>query len=168
MNPAKKLPSTVNSFSTSSSTLKTSLTSCFQSTPFMSHIHDPDSHVLHLFPITDCCKVDEPGQVPHIGGLSHFGTVRRTSAHRMWQFNSTCISSSTKKKWDELQFISNYSSSLPKWIDLGWLSICLMYPFQQCLMLLQHRKLQLSFHILQRTLFVIHREMCQIMCWNEL
>lgn len=24
----------------------------------------------------DCCKVDEPGQVPHIGGLSHFGTVR--------------------------------------------------------------------------------------------
>lgn len=23
----------------------------------------------------DCCKVDEPGQVPHIGGLSHFGTV---------------------------------------------------------------------------------------------
>lgn len=49
----------------------------------MSHCHDPDSHVLHLFPITDCCKVDEPGQVPHIGGLSHFGTVRkRTSAHR--------------------------------------------------------------------------------------
>lgn len=27
-------------------------------------------------PWADCCKVDEPGQVPHIGGLSHFGTVR--------------------------------------------------------------------------------------------
>lgn len=26
-------------------------------------------------PWADCCKVDEPGQVPHIGGLSHFGTV---------------------------------------------------------------------------------------------
>lgn len=23
----------------------------------------------------DCCLVDEPGRVPHIGGLSHFGTV---------------------------------------------------------------------------------------------
>lgn len=26
-------------------------------------------------PWADCCKVDEPGRVPHIGGLSHFGTV---------------------------------------------------------------------------------------------
>uniref|UniRef100_A0A1B0DDP6 Dipeptidase n=1 Tax=Phlebotomus papatasi TaxID=29031 RepID=A0A1B0DDP6_PHLPP len=25
-------------------------------------------------PWADCCKVDEPGRVPHIGGLSHFGT----------------------------------------------------------------------------------------------
>lgn len=23
----------------------------------------------------DCCIVDEPGQIPHVGGLSHFGTV---------------------------------------------------------------------------------------------
>jgi hypothetical protein len=30
---------------------------------------------LSLVPLVDCCKVDEPGQVPHIGGLSHFGTV---------------------------------------------------------------------------------------------
>ena len=30
---------------------------------------------LSLFDRVDCCKVDEPGQVPHIGGLSHFGTV---------------------------------------------------------------------------------------------
>lgn len=26
-------------------------------------------------PWADCCKVDEPGQVPHIGGLSKFGFV---------------------------------------------------------------------------------------------
>lgn len=26
----------------------------------------------------DCCLVDEPGRVPHIGGLSHFGTVTIT------------------------------------------------------------------------------------------
>lgn len=46
----------------------------------------PLSHVIkscdltnyYLRPHLDCCKVDEPGQVPHIGGLSHFGTVRTT------------------------------------------------------------------------------------------
>lgn len=34
----------------------------------------------------DCCKVDEPGQVPHIGGLSHFGTVidDRQIPERIW------------------------------------------------------------------------------------
>lgn len=31
----------------------------------------------------DCCLVDEPGRVPHIGGLSHFGTVGK----REWSFN---------------------------------------------------------------------------------
>ena len=37
--------------------------------------NDIESHDQLLFHL-DCCKVDEPGQVPHIGGLSHFGTVR--------------------------------------------------------------------------------------------
>jgi len=29
-----------------------------------------------LFSRADCCKVDEPGKYPHIGGLSQFGKVR--------------------------------------------------------------------------------------------
>lgn len=34
-------------------------------------------------PWADCCKVDEPGQVPHIGGLSHFGTLVVTEMNRL-------------------------------------------------------------------------------------
>lgn len=31
---------------------------------------------MYLFIIrADCCKVDEPGKYPHIGGLSKFGKV---------------------------------------------------------------------------------------------
>uniref|UniRef100_A0A182TGK3 Dipeptidase n=1 Tax=Anopheles melas TaxID=34690 RepID=A0A182TGK3_9DIPT len=34
-------------------------------------------------PWADCCKVDEPGRVPHIGGLSHFGTLVVTEMNRL-------------------------------------------------------------------------------------
>lgn len=34
-------------------------------------------------PWADCCKVDEPGQVPHIGGLSHFGTLVVSEMNRL-------------------------------------------------------------------------------------
>ncbi|KAG5679696.1 hypothetical protein PVAND_009249 [Polypedilum vanderplanki] len=34
-------------------------------------------------PWADCCKVDEPGQVPHIGGLSHFGTLVVAEMNRL-------------------------------------------------------------------------------------
>ncbi|XP_055375206.1 dipeptidase 1 [Condylostylus longicornis] len=34
-------------------------------------------------PWADCCKVDEPGKVPHIGGLSHFGTLVVSEMNRL-------------------------------------------------------------------------------------
>lgn len=40
----------------------------------------------------DCCLVDEPGRVPHIGGLSHFGTVRKDKAHYHFNSESHCDS----------------------------------------------------------------------------
>ena len=40
-----------------------------------------------VFVHLDCCKVDEPGQVPHIGGLSHFGTVIDDNIIPLWQEN---------------------------------------------------------------------------------
>ncbi|CAD7092080.1 unnamed protein product [Hermetia illucens] len=34
-------------------------------------------------PWADCCKVDEPGKVPHIGGLSNFGTLVVAEMNRL-------------------------------------------------------------------------------------
>lgn len=41
-------------------------------------------------PWADCCKVDEPGQVPHIGGLSHFGTVSTSNPNTFIQIGTAC------------------------------------------------------------------------------
>lgn len=42
-------------------------------------------------PWADCCKVDEPGQVPHIGGLSHFGTVSFRASVKFHFVNFFCF-----------------------------------------------------------------------------
>lgn len=57
----------------------------------------------------DCCLVDEPGRVPHIGGLSHFGTV--------WPYSTLFITSPTP--YPTCRPTSLLSISLVLYIDIG-------------------------------------------------